>query len=371
MAQMVICFECSRQTKGEIDRLIESGRYNGISEVIAVAVANLSVLHARVGDSGAVVLEGGGADTGGASKGTATPPKAAPSSRASTDSVPGWKSTLQAPVHRLEHFAPLPGSAQAVGEVVPLDQWVFGQYNRLLPVKFNCRLLANLLQQEPQGLPLTKAATVIAQQAAIFGDYLFELDRRYGIDRDQALATAFPRTGNDGDKGRLRYASQFVGTASKAGQLAGLLIDLKFINTVPGKEPRLLLTEPGWQFAVLPNPILEGEAGALGKQPPAKLTEEERRFLLDHIAQSVPVERFAYSAIVRAIDGGAVTPTDLDAALRCYVANGHTGTNSFFASQRSGVISRMSDLGLIARVRDGVKVRYQATPEASRFRASS
>jgi hypothetical protein len=42
-------------------------------------------------------------------------------------------------------------------------------------------------------------------------------------------------------------------------------------------------------------------------------------------------------------------------------------SQSFLASQRSGAVSRMSDLGLIERRREGVRVFYAATEDGVVF----
>lgn len=361
---MVICFDCNRRTKTEIDGLMATGRYRDLGELVAVAVANLAVLHARVATEGTVVIDGGPRESGSNGRVRAEQ-KIRPAARdRSDDAVAGWRSSLLPVDEPPERFAPISLSPSEPGRPVPLTNWVFGQFNRLLPAKVNCRMLAHLIRHEPNGVGLSTSATTIVRHAAVLGDYLASLDRRYEIDRDQALATAFPRTGNEGDKGRMRYANQFVANSNKAGELSGLLIDLKLINSVPGKEPRLLLTEPGWNFARLPNPIIDGSTDLAENLPLTKLTDEEQRFLLDHIQASVPVERFAYSAITEAINGGADTPSELDAALLKYAPRDKRNNTSFLSSQRSGAVSRMSDLGLICRIRDGVKVRYAVTDAA-------
>jgi hypothetical protein len=48
-----------------------------------------------------------------------------------------------------------------------------------------------------------------------------------------------------------------------------------------------------------------------------------------------------------------------------------TLSESFLASQRSGAISRMEDLRLVLRVRDGVRVFYDVTDIGERYMARS
>ena len=113
-----------------------------------------------------------------------------------------------------------------VGQDVPVDRWILGQHNKLLPVKATCRALANLMLRDKasrDGLPLQKAGSEVASDAAILGGFLQFLDEKFEAHRDEALAFAFPSTGaTNEDKSRLRYANQFVASFSKQGTLTGL-----------------------------------------------------------------------------------------------------------------------------------------------------
>lgn len=368
---MIVCFNCSTETKKALDFLIESGQYKDYNEAISLAIMNLAVLQEEVLKSGGVVI---GAD-------------AEANSRANERTVsfsaqglgnPSQEFNLTAKpltvpaIFQLDGLtdsppplADLPDDIWAIGQEIPLDRWIFGQYNKLLPAKASCRALAHLLISEPKGVLLEEAAQQIAEKAAALGDFLAHHDEQNDIARDDALSTAFPSTGKNSDKSRLRYANQFVASVNKQGQVSGLLIDLKLINSKGRKGTRLMLTEIGWQFATMPNPILDGSQ----ETPTQKFSEDERNFLLNHIAQSVPVEDFAYRAILTAILKGENTPDTVDAALLEYVPQDtdRSLSKSFLSSQRSGAISRIADLGLVERVRDGVRVSYIATDIGEKY----
>ena len=96
---------------------------------------------------------------------------------------------------------------------------------------------------------------------------------------------------------------------------------------------------------------------------------EEVHFLFDHIMEVVPHESFAFTTVVKSIESGANTPELLDQALGHYLP---TRTDSpfspaFLTTQRAGVISRLSDLGLVERVRDGIKVAYAVTDQGRKY----
>ncbi len=372
---MIICFNCSPETKEYLDSVLESGQYKDYGEAISFAVMNLAVIQGEVVKTGSVVM---GSDA----QSTSSPYQmAVPTKRASDTPGPGKthenpraaaKSLSVPAVFHLDFladspppFAEPPDDIWAIGQEIPLDRWVFGQYNKLLPAKASCRALAHMSSRESRGVLLEDAAPGIAREAAVLGDFLAHRDETYGIRRDDALSTAFPLTGENSDKSRSRYANQFVASVNRQGQVSGLLIDLKLINR-SGKGPtHFLLTETGWQFATMQNPILDDVQDA----PTQKFSEDERDFLLNHIAQSVPVEDFGYRAILTAVTEGANTPDTIDTALLKYVPQdtGHTLSTSFRSSQRSGAISRMTDLGLVERVRDGVRVSYAVTDIGEKY----
>ncbi len=363
---MVICFEVEQRTKHELDELLKVGGFKDYSQAVAVAISNQMLLHRQVAATGNSFILAG--DTSPQGKGNFQPrlDEAAPkpdATNVTTTSIPSiFLLLMQRPTNC--NAAPLPNDAFVAGRDVPVDRWIFGQHNKILPVKASCRALAALCH-DARGIPL-KVAADIAAQAAKLGDYLRQIDTSHMISRDDALALAFPSTGSEaGDKARLRFANQFVASANKQGQLSGLPVDLKLVNYISAKETRLSLTGAGWQFAALPNPILDRSAG----DTVAKFSDEEIEFLVGHIRANVPVEDSAYRTVIRALNEGANTPEKLDDYLAKFVPNrtDKPFTRAFLTTQRSGVISRMSDLGMVTRRREGIKVTYVATDRAMEY----
>ena len=267
-------------------------------------------------------------------------------------------------------LAELPSDVWENGQDIPLDRWVLGQFNRLLPAKVNSRAMIRLFLENPKGLEIAETASTIANEASAFGTYLREIDAQNEAGRDDALATAFPGVGEDAEKGRIRYANQFVVYQNSKGELSGLMIDLKLINVIQvRRQRRIVPTKVAWEFAMLNNPVLDGKAAPDAE----KFTSEEQAFLLQHVSTSVPVEAFAYRIILQTVIDGHTSPEQIDTALRTYLneARAESLSQSFLASQRSGAISRMSDLGLIERKREGVRVNYAATPAGVAFVAKN
>jgi hypothetical protein len=334
-----------------MDSLIKSEAYEDYAKVIEAAVRNLVTIHRELGGKNSLVLAGDKK-----SEAALSEPKHAPSN---VHEIP-FIFTREAIRQRPTNLAVLPTDASSSRQAVPLRNWVFGQYNRLLPAKVVCRGLAHLLRSSPHGVPAKEAAREITRHAALLGDYLADTDSQLKRDRDHALATAFPFTGSVGDKSRLRFERHFVATVTRAGGISSLPVELKMMDSVPGKEPLLLLTEPGWEFAAQANPVLDG-IELNGKN----LSASETHFLLDHIAKAVPAEHFALQTILAAVHAGANTPKALDAALlECVPSPPDSGlrmTDAFRTSQRAGAVARMVDLSLLRRIRVGVEVSYALT----------
>jgi hypothetical protein len=399
---MIVCFNCTTETKDELDRLVSLGSYRDYGEAIAAAVRNQVLMEQEVGENGAIVI--GGPPIAAPipreavqevrlpgptvkAKAIAPPPKPAqrkkdsgsPAKSSRNGSVvqppPAGLATIPAlfqkegfPQEPPAGLAELPTDMWAPSQTVPLDRWVLGQQNRLLPAKVNARALIRLFLESPKGLPISATAQSVAASAAAFGDYLAALDETRKLSRDDALATAFPTTAEDADKGRARYANQFVVYQNSRGELSGLMVDLKLANVVSQRKERLVVpTRVAWELARLPNPILDGNIDGQIE----KFSAEERSLLLRHIAASVPVEAFAYRAVLKAIQEGNNTPDKMDTALKTYVTEDRAEklSQSFLASQRSGAVSRMSDLGLVGRQREGTRVSYVLTEDGQAFLA--
>ncbi len=357
---IVVCVELSERSKSELDELLRRGRYKDYSAAVSVAVSNQLLLQKRASEAGAFIISAEDQSISGQQEIT---------SQVFASALPPQKSFIGIPPV-FEHAAaqncqaepaPMPNDVFPKGSRVSVDRWFFGQHNKLLPVKTSCRALAVLMVERPLGISVAEAGPRIAKEVASVGDYLRQLDARSGARREEALATAFPTNADNSDRSRLRYANQFIGNLNTQDQLSGLLVDLKLINYLRGKEPMLLLTAPGVEFAKLTNPILDEPLRPNGG-PRQRFSEEEIDFLVSHIRNHVPVEDFAYRTVLSGLKAGINTPELLDEKLiELLPSRKKKVSEAFIATQRSGVISRMSDLGMVVRRRNGIRVKYEPT----------
>lgn len=379
---MIICVNCSAETKSKMDSLIGKNVYRDYSELISMAVDNLWMLEQELAEKGSLII--GETSTAAVASPMPWPEKdgqrkVGVSQKAQPQSLRSQMPQKSAPPQsvripelfvgeELENLkAEVSGIAASTEpeERFTLDRWIFGQYNKLLPIKANCRALLRHATKQRGGMAVEEVAQQIAEAAALLGDYLAEHDRRHQISRDDSLATAFPRSGLEAEKSRARYANQFVGSVNSQGILSGLLSDYRMVTLTPGLNDNLMLTEPAVEFAKLTNPILDN----CQTNPTQKFSQEEVTFMLAHIRDCVPTEAFAFRVLIEAIANGADTPDTLNESMSAHVPaiTNRSLSPSFLTSQRSGALSRMADLGLIVRERKGVRVLYMVTEQGRRL----
>ena len=378
---MILSFRCSPSIKERIDRLVARGLYPNFSAFCQVALENQLLLEETNSED---------QDRNGSQEGSPSPSRRRTVTRAQrpvasaqphendndsppltmrTVSLSGIQEDLRRDrITERQPFA-LPEASPDLfraNDNVPVDRWLFGQYNRLLPAKVSIRALCVIASEGGRDLlKLDSASARIAETAAVFGEHLRELDARFSSHRDDALSTAFPETGADGQKGRVRYQNHFVGHTVK-GEQGGLLVELKLASIqVMKNKPCIIPTKAGWDFALLENPILDGVAS----DAPDRFSDAECTFLLEHIRDCVPAERFAYSVILGMIARGVCSPEGMTTQLFALLSPGRDASEAkeFVNTQRSGALGRMTDLGLIAHERNGRNVNRTITPKGRRF----
>jgi hypothetical protein len=352
---MVICFNCSSATKQKLDMLVSKGGYSDYTAAISAAIENQLLLEERVAESGSLILR-------------ETPPaSSAEQPQQPKVIVPTIDAGTSGPDDSdvFVPFAVMPATLtptlaeapkdEAPGVLTP-DRWLFGQYNKFLPVKANCRLAAQLLRGSPSGISFQALAQAVQQNMPNLRHWLEDFDYRHDLGREASLATAFPTKDT---KSILRYTNQFVMSINKSGTPSGFPVALGLLNRLDSKTDRVSLTEAGLQFSLMPNPVLDPP-----HQPDGRFSTEETHFLLAHIRFHVPREHGAYITVLRFIAEGASNPEALDGKLK---PNATAISGPYLSTQRSGVISRLTDLGLVSRQRDGIRVNYCLTREGRAY----
>lgn len=352
---MLITLRITSQLKEKVDLLVQSGHYPDFNVAAVVALENLVTTEQEHAS-----LELSGAAAPAVAMATESPTSIPPSAI----SVPAlrevscflWQGTPEKVLALVHDY---PADRFSRGDLVPVERWLFGQQNRVFPLKVNARLLLAQLAAFKVAPSLDLVADELSEQASRVTDALHRIDEQRGHKKEDLLTTGMPES--DSDKSKQRYANQFIAMENSAGELSGMLIDWKLATVERRKGKTFIYPTPACPiFADLVNPLLDASS------PPAviaKFSEEELTWLLSHLREHVHIESYAFATLLKGIASGANEPTSLDRHLResGALANNKKTTDEFVSTQRAGAVSRMADLDLIRRVRNGVRITYAAT----------
>jgi hypothetical protein len=255
-----------------------------------------------------------------------------------------------------------------------------GYFNRLLPIKFVLRVLAIMMvssdsfnpnrseenwEDDPDDeVTLTKLREESLNTALFAREWLLDLDRRAGATRGTEIAVGYPE---DTPKARERFVAQFVG--SKRGKsLSGALVEMGFANVgAPfgislSSEVRdwIRFTDPGWRFVMMENPVIDSLEGFVSG---SKFSDVEVSFLLNHFKKNVPGEWVFLTEIAKLIDSGIDRPKTMQEE----IIKSRGWEDAKASIMRNGVLSRMQELELIDRTKEGREVTYHLTERGKEF----
>jgi hypothetical protein len=130
-----------------------------------------------------------------------------------------------------------------------------------------------------------------------------------------------------------------------------------------GSGIKVGITESGIKFLNLSNPIVhllaKDDWFVIPKIPNKILSEEEKSFIIETIAELIPVDYKAMQTVLRLIDSGDNT--------QAKIQNGLQGNEDFGNGQamidtnKNGIIARLTALELIGRNKQSLNVEYYLT----------
>ncbi len=361
---MLLYVRIPESLKAKAEELVSQGHYSDLSAVVAVALENLIVAEEEHSRSARRALPRVGEENAGTADSVATAtnkPNKEKSSVARAQNpqtpMPSIFNWTEAPTISEDLIVPLPADLFRPGQHVPVERWIFGQQNRALPAKVNSRLFITLVSQAGAEMELFEAASAISSHASSIFTFLTEMDRRFESGKDDQLSTGFPEPSSE--KAKSRYANHFAAYESTQGNLTGMLLQWKVHGLKRIKNKIYLLpTKACIDFGVLANPLLDRP---ITEKPSEKLSTEEIQWVMLHITEHVPVEASAFRTVLTGLAQGCNTPDALDNFVKEHAKEKPDVTNAFVSTQRSGAVSRMADLDLVKRQRDGTKVSYEVT----------
>jgi hypothetical protein len=235
---------------------------------------------------------------------------------------------------------------------------LWGQYNRILPIKLTVRRLAVVKHGgSPQKSDYETFREETARDARQIGFELQDADDRHDRGRGEKFSAAFPISDKT-ERSLERFKTHFVGQMSADEELTGAPPTLKFVDIDP-EEETFELTSAGLAFAELENPLLDEDLDS-----ERSLSDEEREFYLDHVAREHEAEDEAMRVLAEAIASGVNRPDPLNERIG---ELSEDWTEEQATTVRTGLVGRMQELGLVTRERVGSRgVGYRLTDYGER-----
>jgi len=230
--------------------------------------------------------------------------------------------------------------------------WLWGQINKIFPVKIGLRALLNFLDSE-ESMELEKFRDKAAEVAVSIGKEIQNYEIRENIKRDNRVSTGLP-IGAEEYKSKMRYKGHFLALMRKDRKLDGALTFLRFVNLIRNDNGtvKIGLTEAGLQFACLENPIIDKNIFNVS------LDKTEISFYLDHVSKNVKGEFTAIKWLLEKLQSGLRHNEEINQELKISLGNTWGASDAIINTQRAGLMARMIELGLIERYRKGVRVYY-------------
>jgi hypothetical protein len=236
----------------------------------------------------------------------------------------------------------------------PPDEHLWGQVNRLFPMKVVCRWLVRNNDSAKAWLRADEVLAQLGNQAALLGSHLESTDEAAGRKRDELLATGLPRVANG--PSRERFLSQYVARMTRTGLYPGAITQYALATF---DEDQIVLTRLGLALARLSNPVLDGDLSKAA----ATLSDHEREFFVKQVLPLLPGELHDITIALHAVRAGNATPEELNQVVATQFHD--RWTPIMVRTHISGVVSRMVEMGILRRRWEGRRVNYELGDSAA------
>lgn len=230
--------------------------------------------------------------------------------------------------------------------------WIWGQINKIFPVKFGVRVLHQLLATR-QAIELNEFLDIVTKEAAAIGDKIRGYEEANNKMRDEKISAALP---SSDEKSQARYKFQFMVYPRKDGLLDGAMALMKFCNIYAEKKKNMIgITDAGLKFSSIPNPVIDKD------NLDVSLSKEESIFYIEHCKENVKGEYGAMKWMLQEINNGKTDRESLNEKIEESFGAIWKATDAVINTQRSGLTARMFELGLIKKEKDGIYVKYNVS----------
>jgi len=341
---MKYIIDLTQSQAAEIEYLIKKGKYRGFSQFIATAVENQ--FHIEKTEPGLI---------------DCSLKKSYPSDK-SHDEIENLAKQLNmshfASINVSQNTVPTPSFSQLGCSLQKIQEnkcWLWGQVNKIFPIKLGLRVLLVSINSA-QWIDLESYRDKAADIACSLGTIIRENEVKKKKKRDDKISAGLPMIEKE-LKSKMRYRAHFLAYTRKDGRFEGALPFLRFVNLTTDDKTNTLvgLTEAGLEFARLRNPVIDENIFE------RSLSDIEVDFYLKHISKSVVGETNAIKWMINKIASGVVDREEINNAIKANFTKIWKASDAVINTQRSGLMSRMFELGLIDKSKNGVKVAYKLT----------
>ena len=266
------------------------------------------------------------------------------------------------------------------------DIWLWGQVNRIFPIKLGLRVLYVMLG-DMETIELETFRNTAGDIALAYGKMIRSYERDNNKSRDKRVSAGLPMDNEsfrseiiikmhktrrieeldsylkqEEFKSKIRYKGQFLTYARKDDKLDGAMAYLRFANLKEENGNSYIgLTEPGFYLAKLDNPIIDH------KDFEKSLSQKEVDFYLTHVLKDVKGESNAIKWLLQKLDSGITDREELNKELKREFGQIWNASDAVIGTQRAGLMARMFELGLIEKSKNGVNVIYKISKSGKNF----
>ncbi|MBK7376910.1 MAG: hypothetical protein IPJ02_15595 [Chitinophagaceae bacterium] len=324
-----------------IQKYLDNGNYTSLSQFVSTAIENqLSLeendmegmvaykpetLNKTISNTGAVIVPGS-------------------FEKYSLKNIPEYNEVINAPEFKNLVFA---------SQNIPEDQaWIWGQINKIFPVKVGVRILHQLLATR-QSIELNEFLDIVAKEATNIAEMLRGHETKNGRMRGEKTSPGLPSAD---EKSQSRYKFQFMVYLRKDGLMDGAMSLMKFCSVYEERKKQMIgITEAGLKFSAISNPVLDENDFDLS------LGKEESLFYINHIKENVKGEYAAIKWMLEKVNTEKTTRELLNTEIEKTYGKVWSATDAIINTQRAGITARMFELGLIEKEKDGIYVKYRVS----------
>jgi hypothetical protein len=381
---MRIVTEIAQNHAEKITHLIEKGRYQNFQQFITTAIENqiyiedadihnqttfrnnkITVIEKESDEKGNLLVD--------------------------VDIWPSLRNLKNKPkIVQIPKFEDLACSSDKEGRLLNEEHvWLWGQVNRIFPIKLGLRILF-LMLGDGETVDLETFKNKAGDVALAFGKMIRSHERDANKNRDERISAGLPidnesfrktlilemrRNKKFEDmepylrqeefKSKNRYKSHFLASARKNDKLDGAMPYLRLVNLSIGTNGKFSigLTDDGLNFAKLDNPIIDN------KDFTKSLGEKEIDFYLQHILKKAKGENNAIKWLLQKLTNGIGNREEINKEIEKDFNQIWNFSPPVINTQRAGLMARIFELGLIMKEKQGINVTYTIAPRGEQFLA--